>query len=59
MTIMLMQMIMVVTDYMTYALGNNVKAMDDGQGWAHDDKNGNVEELSSYAQLVSLNRSSV
>ena len=27
--------------------------MDDRQGWAHDDENGNFEELSSYAQLVS------
>ena len=37
----------------------SIKAMGDGKGWGHDDKNGNVEGLSSYAQLVSLKRSSV
>ena len=35
------------------------KAMDDGRGCAHDDKNGNFEELTSYAHLVSLMKSSV
>ena len=36
-----------------------LKAMDDGSGWAHDDKNGNFEELTPYAHLVSLMKSSV